>query len=274
MQTINLDGLKFGRLTVIGDSDQRTKYKQKIITTICDCGEMFRVCQNLVLNGNTKSCGCIRKLKINTKCLSFPDAWAEKIKIRMLKRASACRKLRQSKIYKEKHRKDAALWRLKNPAKSKEVSRLFYKNNAERHREKARNYRKNLKLDINKSKLEKNRKWHREKYYRNKKLKSNYFFTRKIATRIYMALKRGGGIKSIKTSDAIGCSVTFLKNHLESKFRDGMNWDNYGKFGWHIDHIKPCASFDLSDQEQQNKCFHYTNLQPLWRSENLSKGCS
>lgn len=51
-----------------------------------------------------------------------------------------------------------------------------------------------------------------------------------------------------------------------------MTWANYGKSGWHIDHIKPCASFDLSDPDQQKACFHYSNLQPLWAFDNLSKG--
>jgi hypothetical protein len=60
--------------------------------------------------------------------------------------------------------------------------------------------------------------------------------------------------------------------HLEAQFRDGMSWDNYGRYGWHIDHIIPCSSFDLTDTDQQRKCFHYTNLQPLWAHENLSKG--
>lgn len=50
-----------------------------------------------------------------------------------------------------------------------------------------------------------------------------------------------------------------------------MTWENYGFYTWHIDHIRPCASFDLSDPEQQKICFNYKNMQPLWAHENLSK---
>ena len=53
-----------------------------------------------------------------------------------------------------------------------------------------------------------------------------------------------------------------------------MTWENHTTHGWHIDHVKPCAVFDLSKPEEQKKCFHYTNLQPLWAKENLSKSGS
>ena len=67
-----------------------------------------------------------------------------------------------------------------------------------------------------------------------------------------------------------GCNILFLKEYLEAKFKKGMNWENYGV--WHVDHIKPCASFNLMKKEEQEKCFHYTNLQPLWAIENIKKG--
>lgn len=70
----------------------------------------------------------------------------------------------------------------------------------------------------------------------------------------------------------MGCSTETLKLHLEKQFKPGMTWGNHGVKGWHIDHIKPCASFDLTKPDDQLKCFHYTNLQPLWWHENLSKG--
>tara|TARA_R100001163_G_scaffold42664_1_gene32235 strand:+ start:79 stop:777 length:699 start_codon:yes stop_codon:yes gene_type:complete len=81
-------------------------------------------------------------------------------------------------------------------------------------------------------------------------------------------------IKSDRTMDLVGCTPNELKDHIESQFKDGMTFDNYGRGGWVIDHIKPIVSFDLSDPEQQRECFHYTNLQPLWEKENLTKGSS
>ena len=67
------------------------------------------------------------------------------------------------------------------------------------------------------------------------------------------------------------CTATELVIYLESKFLPGMSWDNRGKV-WHIDHIRPLASFDLTDVEQQRVACHYTNLQPLWASDNFRKG--
>jgi len=92
--------------------------------------------------------------------------------------------------------------------------------------------------------------------------------TRYLRNRVYYALK--GKNKSVSTMKLIGCNIDYLKQHLESQFKPGMSWSNYGK--WHIDHKIPCASFDLSKPEEQRKCFHYTNLQPLWAEENLIKG--
>lgn len=95
----------------------------------------------------------------------------------------------------------------------------------------------------------------------------NYRIGQRLRVRVYHALK--GKTKSIKTLTLLGCSIEQLKQHLELQFTEGMSWDNYGK--WHIDHIKPCDSFNLENQEEQLKCFHYTNLQPLWAKDNLSK---
>jgi hypothetical protein len=84
------------------------------------------------------------------------------------------------------------------------------------------------------------------------------------------ALLRGKN-KSAKTLELVGCPIAWLEVHLESQFKPGMTWENYGPV-WHIDHIRPCASFNLTNSEQQKICFHWTNLQPLFAKENLQKG--
>jgi hypothetical protein len=80
-----------------------------------------------------------------------------------------------------------------------------------------------------------------------------------------------GVSKSDSTKRLLGCTGVYLREYLKSQFTDGMSWENYGLYGWHIDHIRPCASFDLTNPVQQRKCFHYTNLQPLWAIDNLQK---
>lgn len=89
-----------------------------------------------------------------------------------------------------------------------------------------------------------------------------------LSTRICLAIGKSWCSKS--TMDLIGCSLEHLKIHLANQFQPGMSWSNYGQ--WHVDHRRPCASFDLSVAVQQKKCFHYTNLQPLWAKDNLIKG--
>ena len=74
------------------------------------------------------------------------------------------------------------------------------------------------------------------------------------------------------TMELAGCSLNDLCTFLEAEFSSGMTWENYGLRGWHIDHIRPCASFNLEDPEEQKKCFHWTNLQPLWAIDNIRKG--
>ena len=74
--------------------------------------------------------------------------------------------------------------------------------------------------------------------------------------------------------ELLGCSVEQLRQHLYDQFLPGMTWENWGREGWHIDHILPCAHFDLNSEDEQQKCFHFTNLRPLWATDNLKKGAS
>jgi hypothetical protein len=99
-----------------------------------------------------------------------------------------------------------------------------------------------------------------------------YRLTIYARNKIYKSLKRAKCLtnKTERTLDILGCTPSFLWKHLESKFQPGMTKENYGQ--WHVDHIIPIASFDLKDPKQLKKCFHYTNLQPLWWQDNLEKG--
>jgi hypothetical protein len=105
--------------------------------------------------------------------------------------------------------------------------------------------------------------------YEKKRIVSdiNYKLRKRLRGRVKMALN--GNYKTGRTIEMLGCSIDEFRKHLESKFQDGMSWKNYGE--WHIDHIIPCASFDLSKVDEQRKCFHYTNQQPLWAVDNLRK---
>jgi hypothetical protein len=72
-------------------------------------------------------------------------------------------------------------------------------------------------------------------------------------------------------SELVGCSYVELRKLIESKFTEGMTWENWSVNGWHIDHIKPLSSFDLTDTEQLKEACSYNNLQPLWAKDNLKK---
>lgn len=80
------------------------------------------------------------------------------------------------------------------------------------------------------------------------------------------------GRKEHSAKELVGCSLKELKIHLESQFLEGMNWQNHSYCGWHVDHIVPLSSFDLTNSAQVTKAFHYSNLQPLWAIDNLRKG--
>jgi hypothetical protein len=108
--------------------------------------------------------------------------------------------------------------------------------------------------------------------YRTRKFREDPSFriSNNIRVRIRDLIIKGG--KRRKTRELLGCSWEEARKHLESLWKPGMSWENYGVFGWHIDHITPCSHFDLTTEEGQKKCFHYSNIQPLWAVENWSKG--
>lgn len=91
-----------------------------------------------------------------------------------------------------------------------------------------------------------------------------------LRVRLCAAIK--GKQKTGSAVSDLGCSVEELKQYLESRFQPGMTWDNWGVHGWHVDHIKPLNSFNLADRRQLLEACHFSNLQPLWAGENITKG--
>jgi hypothetical protein len=99
----------------------------------------------------------------------------------------------------------------------------------------------------------------------------NYRLYGHLCSRVSALLGRRKNRKG--TVELLGCSVPELKTHLERQWEPGMSWDNYGLGSgkWHIDLVRPCASFNLLDPEQANQCFHFSNMKPAWHIANCSK---
>lgn len=111
----------------------------------------------------------------------------------------------------------------------------------------------------------------RKNYVKQKRLSDpNFKLRMNLRHRIYLALKENQKISS--SSELLGCGIQEFRTYIQNRFREGMTWENYGQ--WHIDHIKPCVNFNLSDPNQQKECFHFSNLQPLWAKDNLTKGAT
>jgi hypothetical protein len=96
---------------------------------------------------------------------------------------------------------------------------------------------------------------------------------RNISTRIWSELRLYNTTKESSFNEYLGCTTEFFMSYIQDRFTEGMSWDNWGRGSdkWHIDHIHPCADFNMFDDMEVRKCFHYTNQQPLWEPENLRK---
>ncbi len=181
-------------------------------------------------------------------------------------------------------------YHLKNKEKRLKYQRENCLKNKEKIRENQKEYRKTEKFkqkhkeyylknkesfkNNHSNYLQKNRKkWN--KYlsnYINNRLKTDPDFKLRANLRKRLSRALKGKIKADTTINLIGCSREYLIKYIESQFDDEMSWSAYLESLIHIDHIIPCTSFDLTKEEEQRKCFHYSNLQPLWANDNKSKG--
>jgi len=139
-------------------------------------------------------------------------------------------------------------------------AKKYYRDNAEKIKAARQEYYQNNKEKCIKSNLA----WQRK----NEKNNPEYKLARRLRNRLYYALQKKYWKKNTHFSEYIGCTKSELVKHLEDQFVEGMTWDNYGE--WHIDHIIPLSS--ATSEKQIYKLCHYTNLQPLWASDNIKKG--
>jgi len=173
-------------------------------------------------------------------------------------------KERQKKYY-EEHKEQIKLRQKNYKKEHREVARRYYKNHKEQISDSNKKYYEEHKDQIRKYQIN-NKEQIKEKESLRRKNNLSFKISKNLRNRLFKVVK----YKYASALDLVGCSVEDLMKHLESQFQEGMTWDNYGK--WHIDHIKPCASFNLLNEEEQRQCFHYSNLQPLWAVDNLKKG--
>lgn len=157
-------------------------------------------------------------------------------------------------------------WKQNRDANKEEINKRRREEYIENREEVLAKYRLDRKLNP-----EKHKKYNRQHYLHNKeryKTDPQYMLRRCLSSRMRGLLK-AKSIKKIKSAaEFFGADLKIVKEHIEKQFVEGMSWSNHGE--WHIDHIVPCASFDFYKENDIKKCFHYTNLQPLWGSYNMS----
>lgn len=177
-----------------------------------------------------------------------------------------------NKVHPERHRASFKKYRLNNPERRKQTEKEYRAKNLDkirkwkrddylRHRDKRANTNK-LYIERNRIEINKKNKERRNSTPQNK-LKHN------LRNRIRVVLN--GTQKGGHLPELVGCSVDFLKQHLESQFKNGMSWSNYGSNGWVVDHYIPLDAFDLTDMTQQLAAFNWRNLNPLWLPDNSKK---
>lgn len=149
-----------------------------------------------------------------------------------------------------------------NKEKQVEYQKKWWIENREKHKEFQKNYRQNNKKYFNE---------YHKKYQKDRKKTDTIFkFKYNIRSLICGSFKRGTNQfrKDAKTETILGCTIEEFKKYIENKFTKGMSFENHGK--WHLDHIKPIKL--ATTEEEVIALNHYTNFQPLWAIDNLSKG--
>ena len=223
----------------------------------------------------TSSNTCMECVRLKNKAARDADPAKDRARSRAYKEANRDainakqrEKYQQNPELRERAKAQANAWREANPEAKRELDRQYRQANWG-------------KLLVRKNAYERNRRASDPEYMQRRRESQNRCWRRRwdsdpqfkmacvCRSRLHDVLGRKE--KAANSRELVGTDWAGLVAHLEAQFLPGMSWENYGYETWHVDHIRPCASFDLTDPEQQRQCFHYTNLQPLWAKDNLSK---
>lgn len=256
---LQLAGQRFGNLLVLNETKSVDSQMRWLCR--CDCGKEKWLVAAVLKAGLTLSCGCLRsttaarsaeRRKQNRVALTAQQR-VELQQIQALARKDSAEWTRASALLLADESSGSPAMMDTAIAAALEISqgRAFY----------IRQCFSNPQFRTRKNHHERGR-WVTNGAHRVKKL---------LGHRLREALRRQLRIKKQRTVTYLGCSIHELMEHLEARFKSGMNWSNFGSRGWHLDHIRPCASFDLSREAELKACFHFTNYQPLWASENTRK---
>jgi hypothetical protein len=160
--------------------------------------------------------------------------------------------------------------------------REYNKKNAPKREKKVRVYRKRTDEEIRIAKQRRKedyKRWYKKNVKKLSKIMLNKYHTdphfriaHTMRCRIRETIRRDHGKKAFKMKEMLGCTMEEFINYMKSLFKEGMTMDLFMQGKIHIDHIKPCAMFDLTKAEDQRACFHFTNLKPEWPLDNFSKG--
>jgi hypothetical protein len=157
----------------------------------------------------------------------------------------------------QRRKEITAKYRRKNKERIRQQNAEYYKKNAEKLIKKSSSYRS----------LPENKKRILARHKERMETEPLYCFRENLRNTLRKCLR---GSKNRKTESILGLSIEKFRLHLESLWLEGMSWENYGMYGWHIDHIIPLAS--AKTPEEMKKLWHYQNMQPLWAKDNLAKG--
>ena len=208
-----------------------------------------------------------KKMRLKEKNKRYREKYKDKIKLKKQVNKDKAKSYRR--VYDEINKDRLKAQRKAYNETNRDKQKAYREANKEKIKIRSKAYR-----EVNKNKIKTYNEVNRDKinsYKRNRfKTDIQYKLSCNLRNRLYDSIKNnqkaGSAVKDL------GCTIEELKSYLESKFQPGMTWDNWSIDGWHIDHIKPLMSFDLNDRKQFLEACHYTNLQPLWSTDNLSKG--